>query len=500
MRNKRATKLLLVVVVVLSILLAQYTFTLAAGVSTDADYNIEYLKSVIDMIKEKHKGEITDKQLVEGALKGMFDTMDPYTTYFTPEQAEVFLNDMKATYEGIGIMMTKSDEYIVVTKVFPLSPAEKAGLLQGDKIASVNGESIIGEPAEKASSLIKGEAGTSVTLGIIRSGYSEVLKFDVVRDEIKISPVTYEIKGDIGYIKIDVFNSNTDEFFTKALKEMGSNNIKKIILDLRNNPGGEVKQAVEVAKNFVPEGLITKLDFQSEEDKDIEYYSHLKEQKYKLAVLVNEVTASASEILAGAIQDTGVGTLIGTRTFGKAKVQSLVPLLSPEAYKKYKDRLGEDVVNAYDLLLEHKIMPLKSEVIGWSKITTGVYTTPKGRMIDGTGLEPDIYVENSDEAGNVDIHSIQKLTKTSKPGLNDEGIDIYNAEKILKLLGYDVDTPDMKMDKKTFDAVWKFRVDCKLYPGGVLDFTTQQALNDKLDELILKIDKQYVKALEILNE
>ncbi|MGI6778512.1 MAG: S41 family peptidase [Acetivibrionales bacterium] len=498
MKKCKTAKLILVLTIVLSILLTQPVFVLAAKKTTDI--NLEYLKSVMDMIKEKHKGEVTDEQLIEGALKGIFDTMDPYTTYYTPEQAEEFLVKVEGIYEGIGIIMSKLDEYIVITKVFSASPAERAGLLQGDKIVSVDGDSVVGMGADMVSSRIQGENGTMVTLGVIRSGYKEILIFDIIRDEIKISPLNYEIKGDVGYIKIDVFNSNTLEYFTEAIHDTDSRNINKIVLDLRNNPGGEVRQAVELAKFFVPAGLITKLEFQSDEDKDIEYRSNLTNPKFKVAVLVNGMSASASEILAGAIQDTGVGKLIGTRTFGKARVQSIIPLLTPEAYEKYREKLDVELVNAYDLILKHRVAPLKSEIIGMAKITTGMYTTPNGRKIDGIGLEPDLYVENDLQTDSISIFNIQKLSRTTKPGINDEGLDVYNAEKILSLLGYEVGLPDYRLDEKTFNAVWKFRVDNGLYPGGILDFTTQEALNDKLDRLILEYDKQYVKALEVLGD
>jgi len=494
--KKNSIKIILILAVILGMLFSGF----AAYASSDGDKDIEYLKSVMDMIKDKYKGEITDQQLIEGALKGMFNTMDPYTTYFTPEQADSFLNSVGGTYEGIGISMEKKGDYITVVKIFPSSPAEKAGLLPGDKITAVGEKSLIGASTEEAASLIKGPAGTKVTLGIVREGKSDILKIEVSRAKIKLNPVSYEIKGDIGYIKLETFNSNASEYINQALNEMDSKKITKIILDLRNNPGGEVTQAVLIARKFVPEGLITKLDFKSESVDDQVYYSYLQKPKYKLAVLVNGMTASASEILAGAIKDTDAGTLIGTKTFGKAKVQNLVPLLTAEAYKKYEEQLGVKVVDAYELMGVYGITPTDDEIIGWSKITTGTYTTPKGRMIDGRGLSPNIAVPDPELVDGIDIYSIQKLTKTSKPGLNDEGADVYNAEKMLKVLGYDVDAPDTVLDKKTFNAIWKFRADSKLYPGGTLDFSTQGMLNDKLDEAVMKLDKQYAKAVEVLNK
>lgn len=485
-------------ILVLSLIFSQAVFAQESTGSTDSD--LDYLKSVMDTIKERYNGEITDKQLIEGALKGMFGTMDPYTTYFNLDEAKEFLGTMNGTYEGIGIVMSKKDDYIMVLKVFPDSPAEKAGIVQGDMITAVDGKNVVGASTEEVSNLVKGETGTKVILGIIRQGRESIEYVELQREEIKINPVTYEIKGNVGYIRLDIFNANASEFIAQALNEMDKNGISKIILDLRNNPGGEVDQAVLIARKFVPEGLITRLDFKSESKEDEEYYSKLSSSKYKLAILVNGMSASASEILAGAVQDTGAGTIIGTKTFGKAKVQSLIPLLTPEAYKNYEEKLGVKVIDGYDLITKYRIIPKNSEIIGWSKITTGLYYTPKGRMIDGTGIQPDVAVDDPVAVSGIDVNGINKLSVINKPSLNSESTDVYNAEKILKVMGYDIDSPDTKLDEKTFKAIAEYQKDSKLWPYGVLDFTTQKALNGELEKLVLKYDKQYEKAVELLNQ
>lgn len=460
----------------------------------------EYFKSVMDMVKGKYAGEVEDRELIEGALRGMFDSMDPYTTYFTQNQADSFFIDVDGTYEGIGLVMEKKADHIVISKVFSGSPAEKSGVLQGDRIVTVDGKSVVGVSIEEVASLIKGETGTKVTLGIVRSNSSGIINIDVTRMKIKINPVSYEIKDNIGYIRLEMFNANTNEFITNALKVMDKNRVEKIILDLRDNPGGLVDQCVSLSRKFIPKGLITKLAFKSEDVSDQEYYSYLLKPKYNLVVLVNGMSASASEIVAGAVQDTNAGLLIGTKTFGKARVQNMVPILSPEAYNKYSKQTGSKIVDAHELIKKHNINPAKDEIIGWAKITTGVYLTPKGNMIDGKGITPDIIIDDPEIVKGININSIQKLTCTWKPGLNDEGIDIYNAKKILRILGYNVDDPDTILDEKTFNAIRKFRTDKGLYPGGVLDYTTQKVLNKELDKAILTYDKQYAKAVELLEK
>ncbi|HOJ09875.1 MAG TPA: S41 family peptidase [Clostridiales bacterium] len=493
-------KRIIIMIIIICLILtypASMKYVLA---SENEGFPSDYLNSVVEMIKEKYIGDVDSEQLLEGALKGMFGTMDPYTGFFNRDEAERFFGDVDGSYEGIGVSMEKIADTIVISKVFSGSPAEKAGMLQGDKIVAVNGKSIIGASTEEVAALIKGEAGTKVTLGIIRDKSVEIINIDVGREKIKINPITYEIKDDIGYIKLEMFNANTEEYLNQALKEIDDMGINKIILDLRDNPGGLVDQGVALAGKFVPKGLITKLIFKSEQTKDQEYYSYLPKSKYRLAVLVNSMSASASEIVAGAIQDTKAGVIVGTKTFGKAKVQSMLPVLTPEAYKKYSERTGDKFIGAYELITKYNINLLTDEILGWTKITTGVYVTPDGRMIDGKGITPDVQVEDTPTVEGVYLKNIHKLTITWKPALGDEGIDVYNAEKILRILGYDVDTPDNRLDKKTYDAISKFRTDKGLYPGGVLDFTTQKALNTELERIYNTSDKQYSKAIEILKQ
>lgn len=493
--RKKIANFALAGVLTLSLILPQAAF----AAETSANNNIGYLQSVMDMIKEKYKGEITEAQLMEGALKGMFGTMDAYTEYFTPTEATTFFDEVGGKYEGIGVMVSKEENALLVSKVFHSSPAEKAGIIQGDRIVTVGGKSVSSISFEEAVSLIRGEIDTEAEIGVVKSGQNTVVNIKVKRAQIKVSPVSYEIRDGIGYIKLEIFNSNTDEYMSEALEEMDKKGITKLILDLRGNPGGELGQSIAVAKKFVPKGLITKLDYKSDTMKDEEYFSKLESTKYKLAVLVDGMSASASEIVSGAIQDTKAGTLIGTKTFGKAKVQTVTPLLTPEAYTAYENKLGVKLLNAYDLL-QYKIVPLKSEVIGYTKITVGEYVTPKGRMIDQIGLEPDIKVEDSKPVNEVFLNSIGKLEVVSKFDLNSEGVDVYNAEKILKAAGYIVDKPDNKIDENTFKAIAKFQKDRGIYPYGVLDLTTQKALNERLHKLVLEYDKQYTKAVEILNQ
>ncbi len=361
--------------------------------------NIEYIDSVMDMIKEKYSGILNDRQLLDGAIKGIFNSMDPYTTFYTKEETRSFFNELEGNYEGIGVVLRKDGDYVIVDRVISESPAEKIGIISSDVIVEVDGQSTQELSAADAAAIIKGQAGTYVNLTVERASSDSAsgkttLNVRLQREILASEPGAYWIDGSIGNIKLDVFNSNSADLVDRALNEFDSKGISNVILDLRDNPGGEVEEAVEIAARFVPSGPITRLDFKEEDRMDIEFKSKLEKNKYNLAVLVNNKSASASEIVAGAIQDSGAGTLVGTKTFGKARVQSFIPLLTPEAFIEYKDSLNVELVDAYELMEKHGVNPSDEEILGWTKITTGEYLTRNGRMIDQKGLQPDIYVED----------------------------------------------------------------------------------------------------------
>ena len=470
-----------------------------AGASEQPGTTAQYLDGVLDMIKDQYWGKVSDKDMVNKAVEGMFDSLDDYTAYMSNDEKNTFMDTISGAFGGIGVTLQVSGDYILVMNVIPSSPAEKAGILQGDKIVEADGVSLIKASADKAVSLIKGGIGTAVKLGIKRDQFSKTIYKSVRRDIVKMSPVTSEIRNGIGYIKLDMFTENTAEFLSKALVEMDAKKITRIILDLRDNPGGEVNQAVAVARCFVPKGLITRLDYKSEKYDDQEYYSNLEKTKYKLAVLVNEASASASEIVSGAIQDTGAGKLVGTKTFGKAKFQSLIPLLTVDAFEKYKEQDDITAVNAYDLMI-NGIYPSEDEIAGYAKMTLGVYYTPKGRMIDGAGLMPDIKVEDPKPIDGISISSIKKLTETVEPRLNAQGDDIYNAEKLLKVMGYKTASPDNTLDSRTVAILKEFQKRAGLKVTGILDKKTQASLNGELLKIIAKYDAQYNAAVNLFNQ
>lgn len=470
----RITSLLVVV-----ILLFTSMFTVSAAEDKEQeDPNIRYIQSLKGFILHYYKMDITESELLEGALKnilkehpelvnnaveGMLNSLDEYSTYFDEEEYKQFATDIDGRFGGIGISVEKKGEYITVVSPLDDTPAQRAGLKSGDKIIFVDDTDVTNKETDVVVPIMRGEPGTSVRLGIKREGVDGILYFDIVREIIKVNPISFKVLEDeIGYIKIQTFNSNTEEYLRKALDEFDSKGITKLIIDVRYNPGGSLEQVVDVAKHFVPnKGPIVHIDYKKPEDKQT-YYSDIEDSKYQLVVLVNEWSASASEIFAGAIQDSKAGTIIGVKTFGKGTVQQLIPL-----------KKG-----------------------GAMKLTMAKYLTPSGVAIDGVGIKPDIVVKN--EKQKIDVNTLEKLEITRRMELGDTGKDVLAAEQRLKILGYKTEEPDEMLDEETYLVVKNFQSDRGLFPYGVLDITTQIYLENAISDVEIEVDKQLEEAIKVL--
>lgn len=329
-------------------------------VETEQQSDLLFFEEIFNLVKSSYPFEVDDSKLIEAALKGMLQSIDPYSNYYTKEEAESTFAPIYGTFTGIGVYIEEKDGYINVVNTIKGQPAEKAGMKKDDLIISVNDADIKGIGLDKASAMIKGPKGTKVKIGIKRG--DKILTFDIVRDTITINPVKYEIlENNIGYILIEEFNSQTTTEVKKALNVFDQKKITKVILDLRDNPGGLLNEALSITRLFVPAGPILHV---KEKNKElVTHRSLLLKSKYKLAVLVNGNSASASEIVAGAIKDRKAGTLIGTKTFGKGIIQSLISISD-----------GSIV-----------------------KLTTAEYLTPNKTSIHGKGIEPNIIIENTEK-------------------------------------------------------------------------------------------------------
>jgi len=320
----------------------------------------EKLFALKDYLEKNYYKELDEEKLIEGAIKGMFNSIDdPYTQYMSNKEFGDLMTTTQGTYGGIGVIVTPGDDgYVTVVSPIEDTPGEKAGLIPGDKIIAVNGEAIFGDKLDYAVGLMKGEPGTEVKLAILRDSKNETFDVNIKREEIRLKTVRSEvIENDIGYIRITMFDEKTAEDFKIHLEELKSKNIKGLVLDLRNNPGGLLDQCVEIADEILGEQVIVYTE-DRDGSRNIEK-SDKKQLEVPLTVLVNKGSASASEILSGAIKDGKKGTIIGSTTFGKGLVQQVKPLPDGTGFK----------------------------------FTISEYFTPNGINIHGTGVVPDIIVE-----------------------------------------------------------------------------------------------------------
>ncbi len=314
---------------------------------------------ILNLLDKAFYKNFDKSQVLEGAARGVVAALeDPYSVYMTEKEWNEFYIRTSGEYSGIGVTIGVKDGMVSVVSPMKGTPAERAGLKVNDIITKVDGKPVT--TSDESASLIRGPAGTAVILTIYRNG--ESFDVSIVREDITIPAVEYSMKEDsIGYIDLITFNEHSNTDTALALKTLKSQGARAIVLDLRYNGGGLLDRCIDIANLFVPKGNIVTVTGKSVEETS--YRSEGPGLELPLVVLVNQGTASASEILAGAIQDYGAGTLVGTTTFGKGLVQN-----------SFRLRDGSVV-----------------------KLTIAEYVTPKGRSIHGAGLEPDIIIEGDDE-------------------------------------------------------------------------------------------------------
>ena len=328
MINKRAAifwAIILVIVTAFGTFVVTNTIAISLGnkvVIAQEDYkaikSMDKLMGLKDYIKSNYVEGAEDNKLIEGAIKGMFESLgDPYSVYMTKEEFKNFNESTKGSYGGIGVIVSRSEDgYVTVVAPIEDTPGEKAGLKTNDKIIKVDDKDIVGIDLEEAVALMKGKKGTKVTLTVMRDNVREPKIFEIIREEIILKTVKSNMmENNIGYIRITMFDEDTGSEFKKALKELTSQNMKGLILDLRQNPGGFINQCVDVADELLDEGLVVYTEDKAKKRED--YKSGKGKLEVPFVVLIDEGSASASEIVSGAVKDRKAGLLIGVKTFGK---------------------------------------------------------------------------------------------------------------------------------------------------------------------------------------
>lgn len=377
----------IIIVLILLVFTNYGTFKLASSgyfynlTKDEEKMHIQKMKFLEKKVEDDFLYKVDKEKLRQGELKGMVASLgDPYSEYLTLEDFDALAEQTNGKFFGIGVSVSSNEEgQILVIAPIKDTPAEKVGIKTGDLIIKVNGEPVSGNDLQAAVAKIKGDKGTSVKITIYRPSTKETKDIDVKRDEIKLETVISNTIKDLGYIGITQFNDNTYDEFTKALNNLKEKNVKGLIIDLRGNPGGTVDSVEKIANELLPEGTIV-----SAKNRDgqvvFDYKSDKEYVNLPMAVLINGGSASASEILAGAIRDFKMGTLIGAKSFGKGIVQSVFP---------FPDGSG-------------------------LKITTSEYFTPSGENIHKKGIKPDIEVKLPENVKGIGIEHLNTDNQLKK--------------------------------------------------------------------------------------
>lgn len=478
MKQKTIKAIAIVIIIAMVLTSLAFVFFLPSVYGTTTAENqklqdgLDVLEDYVLYIDENYKDDISIEAILKGAFSGVTQSLgDPFSVYFEkPEGGQNFQDLVNNDYEGVGVTISKSGNQCVVAEVYTGGPAAKAGIKVGDVFIQIDGVDISEKTLEEIAILLRGTAQTKVVISLLRNG----LQYDltVTREKIVSKTVEYELMDEnIGYIKINSFDSDADQEFNKARIYLVNQGAESIILDLRGNGGGLVNTAINIADYFIEEGPITHFYRQGE---FLETQSATKSNQYILpaVALVDGGSASATELLVGALQDTKTATIVGTKTYGKGIAQIV-------------GGLGDE---------------------GSFKLSVLYFVTPNKNQIDKKGITPDFIVNNFVAADLVAAKEIYSeslpMNEKVKATLGSVGLNVYGAQERLALMGYQV-TPSGTMDLETVAAVKQFQKDSGLWSYGVLDYTTMEKLDAWAYDYsygIVKVDRQLEKAKEILEQ
>lgn len=431
------------------------------------DEDIQKVKLAYDLINQHFYEEVDENELLEGAIQGMLETLDdPYSSYMNEEAMKRFNEQIQSSFQGIGAEVSMIEGKVTIVAPIKDSPAEKAGLRPNDQILEVNHESLDGLDINEAVEKIRGEKGSEVVLLVQRKGASKPFEVKIIRDDIPLYTVhtdTENVDGKkTGIISIRTFSETTDEEFAEALHELEADGMEGLIIDVRGNPGGLLNSIEEILQHFVPKDI----PYLQREDRDgnrDKYYTKLDKKKpYPINVLIDEGSASASEILAVALKETGYD-VVGTTSFGKGTVQQAVPLTD--------DQNGSTI-----------------------KLTFYKWLSPEGNWIHKEGVTPTVEQKQPDfyYANPIVVEKTFRLDNTDE--------QIKNAQVLLKGIGYDPGREDGYFDQQTKEMVEKFQKVHDLEATGEIDKETAHAIETEVMEIIRsgKQDLQLQKALHVL--
>lgn len=405
--------------------------------------SMQKINKAYQLIVNNYVDNIDKEELEEGAIKGMLSVLgDPYSVYMDKEMAQQFEQALDSSFEGIGAEISTEEGKVIIVSPIKESPAEKAGIKPNDQIVSVNGESVEGTDLQEVIQKIRGEKGTKVELEIVRQGVESPIRFSITRDEVPQITVHSEVKKEagenIGYVEITSFSEDTATEFTASLKELEQEGIAGLIIDVRGNPGGMLTSVNSILEELV----VSDKPFVQIEHRDGEreqFFSDLqKEKEYPVAVLIDNGSASASEILAGALKEAENYTLIGEKTFGKGTVQQAMPMDD-----------GSKI-----------------------KLTLYKWLTPDGNWIHQKGIEPNLEVEKT---ALYQTHPLQ-IEETLRRENNNEQVQF--AQEILTSIGYRTDRQDGYFSSQTETAVKAFQGQNDIPVTGMIDESTAAKMQE----------------------
>ena len=415
--SKHLKSLILVVVMVIAVAAVGAS---GENVSKSPDYKqLQLFYKVMKIVQENYVKDVTDKELLQGAMNGMLQSLDPYSSFLTEDMMKDLQAELDAQFGGLGIEITLENGVLTVVSPIEDTPAFKAGLKPGDKIVKIDGEDTKNITIMKAVKKMRGPKGTKVTITIMREGFKKFQDFTITRDIVHVHSVKKEIiEPGYLYVKLVSFQKDTYSELSNTIKEAGGDaGLKGVILDLRNNPGGLLKQAYKVSNMFIDKGLIVYTDGRSK-DQRMEFRADTgKHYKFKMATLINEGSASASEIVAGALQDHDRALILGSKSFGKASVQTIIPL---------DERMG-------------------------LRLTTAYYYTPKGQHIQKTGIQPDMNLKEELQKQEESEQDEEARSKPKKPVYPMPVVDLENdvvVKRALDWLRSDVTVKQFKEDNQ----------------------------------------------------
>ncbi|MGO4547447.1 S41 family peptidase [Paenibacillus sp. 2TAB23] len=397
------------------------------------------LNAVLELIETKYYQKVDRHELLDGAVSGMMSSLDdPYSVYMEKDVAQHFSESIEGSFTGIGAEVTLENGKIVVVSPIKGSPAERSGLLAKDVLLSVNGAKLDGLNLQDAVAKIRGPKGTKAKIQVQRAGFSDPIQLVLIRDDIDVETVYGKLRKDgTGVIEIRQFSLHTAERFKQELAKLEEQGMKGLVLDVRNNPGGVLPVVVDIAQSFLDKGA-TVVQVEDREGKREKTLSKGKSKTYPIAVLMNNGSASASEILAGALQESAGAKLVGETSFGKGTVQV-----------SYNKALGDG-----SLL----------------KMTIAKWLTPKGNWIHENGIKPDIAIEPPD------LYKVARLALEETLKQDTLGEQVRSVQIMLHGLGYEPKREDGYYGLETVEAVKKFQTEHSLPATGQVDKVTGEAL------------------------